>query len=429
METRPGGSAELEQAQRGIQRIAGMGATSVNVALISTFWGNWRVVFAVVAVDLALISTNTVLLEWLTRKTSRAQAEAIRMTLNAAGIILVGTLTRWSVLLWVFVPYNMIWYFGLDRWVRLRMALYLGAINTVALSTGADPTTALAFSLVGIFGYLASEKRVSMLLMKHEELERAHQELQQLHQRAIEQERLSSLGLMAASVAHEINNPMSYVTSNVDSLLQDLREEQNLSSPLKEYVDDVLPATLDGIKRVNSIVSDLRRFSRGDFEGYSPYNFDAEVRTALRIARIQLGHVRVEEALDEVGTVVGRPRQLVQVLVNLLVNAGQATPSGGVVRLVTRRQGNRVHVEVRDTGSGMSEETKRHLFEPFFTTKPPGLGTGLGLSVVHGIIKAHGGRIEVESELGKGTCFIIDLPNVPPLPPENPSGGDLRAAR
>jgi signal transduction histidine kinase len=419
---------EAERVQRGIQGIAGLGGTAAHLAMIVTVWGQWRLVLAIAGVGVVLAVGNGVVLEWLARKTSRARVEAMRMVLNVAGLALLGILTRWSTLLWVFVPYNMLFYFGLDPWVRVRMALYLVVINGIALSTGAEPVTALSFSLIGIFGYLAFEKRGALLIQKNEELERAHQELQQLHQRALEQERLSSLGLMAASVAHEINNPMSYVTSNVDSLLHDMRDEPDLSGTLKEYVDDVLPATLDGIKRVNSIVSDLRRFSRGDYEGYTSYDFNAEVRTALRIARIQLGHVRVEESLNEVGTVVGRPRQLVQVLVNLLVNAGQATASGGVVSLCTRRQGNQVHVEVRDTGSGMSEETKRHLFEPFFTTKPAGLGTGLGLSVVYGIIKAHGGRIEVESELGKGTCFTLELPNVPPLPPEKTSGADLRAA-
>ena len=419
---------EAERVQRGIQGIAGVGATIADFALLVAFWGQWRVVLVIAGVGVVLALGNGVVLERLVSKLGRARVEAMRMVLNVAGITLVGIHTRWYVLLWVFVPYNMLWYFGLDPWVRPRMALYLGVINAVALSTGADPATAVAFSLIGILGYLVSEKRGALLKEKNEELARAHQELQQLHQRALEQERLSSLGLMAASVAHEINNPMSYVTSNVDSLLQDMRDEANLSAPLKEYVDDVLPATLDGIKRVNSIVSDLRRFSRGDYDGYVSYDFTAEVRTALRIARIQLGHVRVEEVLEEVGTVTGRPRQIVQVLVNLLVNAGQATPSGGVVRLVIRQQGAQVHVEVRDTGSGMSEETKRHLFEPFFTTKPAGLGTGLGLSVSHGIIKAHGGRIEVESELGKGTCFTIDLPKVPTLPPETSSSGNLRAA-
>ncbi len=194
-----------------------------------------------------------------------------------------------------------------------------------------------------------------------------------------------------------------------------MRDEPNLSEAMKEYVDDVLPATLDGIKRVNAIVADLRRFARGDPEAHTGYELDAEVETALRIAHGQLGHCRVEKELGGVGTMVGRPRQIVQVLVNLLVNAGQATASGGVVRISTRSEGKGVRVEVSDTGTGMSEETKRHLFEPFFTTKPAGEGTGLGLSVVHGIITSHGGRIEVESEPGQGTRFIFYLPRSPPL--------------
>ncbi|HZH79077.1 MAG TPA: HAMP domain-containing sensor histidine kinase [Archangium sp.] len=438
MEVRAGDAsleADPEKLQHGVKRITVLGSFAVNLALVASFWGHWGVVFSIVAVGVGLALFNAVFLEWLAQRVSRGVVEGARMAVDALGVCFVGIQTQWSPLLCVFMAYNMLWYFGLDRWVRPRMALYLVAVDVVALSTGANPLLVLAFSLVGIFGYLVSEGRLTLLResleqmrRQREALEKAHQELQQLHQRAIEQERLSSLGLMAASVAHEINNPMSFVTSNIASMLEELREGYNLPELAKEYVDDLLPATLDGARRVNSIVSDLRRFSRGGFEGHVDYDFDEEVRMALRIARVQLGHVQVEQALGEVGRVVGRPRQLVQVLVNLLVNAGQATAPGGVVRLTTRRQGERVHVEVRDTGTGMSEETKQHLFEPFFTTKPPGLGTGLGLSVVHGIIKSHGGRIAVESELGKGTCFILDLPRVPPLPAEDNSGGDLRVA-
>ncbi|HEX8825454.1 MAG TPA: ATP-binding protein [Archangium sp.] len=426
--------ADSAQLNHSVQHIAGLGASVVNLALVASFWGQWNVISTIVGVGLGLTLFNVVFLEWLARRFTRVVVEAVRMAVNVVGVCLVGIHTQWAPLLWVFVPYNMLWYFGLDRWVRLRMALYLGSVDVVALSTGASPTLALAFSLIGIFGYLVSEKRVTLLRgslaqVRHqrEELEKAQQEMQQLHQRALEQERLSSLGLMAANVAHEINNPMSFVTSNIDSMLHELRVGQNLPELVKEYVDDLLPATLDGARRVNSIVSDLRRFSRGGYEGPVGYDFNAEARTALRIARVQLGHVRVEDELGEVGSVVGRPRQLVQVLVNLLVNAGQATAPGGVVRLTTRREGDRVRVEVRDTGTGMSEETKRRLFEPFFTTKPPGLGTGLGLSVVLGIIKTHGGRIDVESELGKGTCFTVELPRVPSLPLEDNSGGNLQA--
>jgi two-component system, NtrC family, sensor kinase len=432
--------ADLEEVHKGVQPIAVLGPILFNVALVAWFWGQWTQVFGLAAVAGVLSLTNMVV-ERLARRHGRAVAEMVRMLVNAAGTVVGGAVCHWHVLVWIYVPYNMLWFQSLDRWVRPRMVLYLVLVNVGALATGAEPGMALAFTLVSLCGYLLSEKRFALLsgalaqvvaqreqLEKtHAELEKTHRELQQLHQRQVERDKLSSLGLLAAGVAHEINNPMSFVTSNVNSMLRDLRDEPSLSEVMKEYVEDVLPATLDGIKRVNSIVADLRRFARGDPEAHTAYEPDVEVETALRIAHSQLRHLRVEKELGGVGSLVGRPRQIVQVLVNLLVNAGQATASGGLVRITTRRDANAVYLAVRDTGTGMSEATKQRLFEPFFTTKPAGEGTGLGLSVVHGIIKSHGGRIEVESELGQGTCFTIRLPLVPPIPHfESPTDGGRR---
>ncbi|HEX8820884.1 MAG TPA: ATP-binding protein [Archangium sp.] len=432
---------ESEQVHKGMLAITGFGATVFSVALIVWFWGQWSVMLALLAVSVCLLLSNEVLIEWMARRLNRSVAEVARTLINAAGIAVCGAVAHWSALVWIFVPYNLLWSQGVDPWARHRMVAFLVLVDVAALSTGAEVSMTVAFTLLGIFGYVLSERRATLLrgvlgrvmaqreeLEKaNQELEKAHQELQQLHQRAIEQEKLSSLGMLAAGVAHEINNPMSFVTSNVSSMLRDLRDEQDLSEVMKEYVEDVLPATLDGIRRVNAIVADLRRFARGDPEAHSGFDLDAEVESALRIAKGQLGHLRVEKDLGGVGTVVGRARQIVQVLVNLLVNAGHATAAGGSVRVTTRRDKDGIRLEVRDTGAGMSEETKRHLFEPFFTTKPAGEGTGLGLSVVHGIVRSHGGRIEVESELKKGTCFIIRLPLVPPLPSyEPPSFRDRR---
>ncbi len=246
--------ADPEQLNTSVQRIAGPAAVILNLALIVTFWGQWRVVFTVVAVAAVLFPFNRVFLERFARRSSRPRVEALRMVANIVGISALGIATGWSVLVWVFVPHNMLWFFGSDRWVRPRIVLYMVTMNGVALATGAQPTMALAFSLMGIFGYVVSEKRGSLLfgmleqvMAQRAEVERTHQELEQLHQRALEQERLSSLGLMAASVAHEFNNPMSFVTSNVSSMLKDLRAEPNLSEVMKEYVDEVLPDTLDGI--------------------------------------------------------------------------------------------------------------------------------------------------------------------------------------
>ncbi|MGZ3460506.1 MAG: sensor histidine kinase, partial [Archangium sp.] len=432
---------DSEQVHRGLQSVVGPGRVVFGAAPVFWFWGQWAVVLTMVSVVVGLAFTNVVIARRLARRFSRSLADTVRMFANMAAVAVAGPVTHWHALVWISVPFVMLWFHGEDRWTRYRMAAFLVLVDVTAMMTGAEPGTALAFNLLSVIGFAVSEKRGALLgevlgqavaqreelAAAHRELEAALRELQQMHQRALEQERLSSLGVLAAGVAHEINNPMSFVTSNVHSMLRDLSEEQNLSAVMKEYVDDVLPATLDGIKRVNAIVADLRRFARGDPEAHTSYDFDAEVETALRIAHGKLGHVRVEKDLGGVGMVVGRPRQFVQVLVNLLVNAGQATASGGVVRITTRREETQVRVAVRDTGTGMSEETKRHLFEPFFTTKPPGEGTGLGLSVVHGIVRSHGGRIEVESEPGQGTCFSVRLPLVPPLLAYEPStDGGLR---
>jgi two-component system, NtrC family, sensor kinase len=403
------------QARRAVHRVAGMGAGAINLSLMGAFWGQWREFSAIVGLYLVLSLFNIVFLEWLSGKWPALRVESLRMAVNTVGVCAVGLSTHWHVLAWVFVPFDMFWSFNTGPWIRLRMALYLGVVNTVALLTGASAPMGLAFSLIGVVGYWGAERRVELLRGALSQLENAHQEMRRMNERALKQEQLSSLGLLAAGVAHEINNPMSFVTSNVNSLLRDLKEEKALSEVMGEYVDDVLPATLDGIRRVNSIVADLRRFSGGGVDSHAAYDFNAEVEMGLRIAQVQLGHVRVEKVLSEVGQVVGHPRQMVQVLVNLLVNAGQATAPGGLVRITTRREGEQVFVAVQDTGAGMSEETKRRLFEPFFTTKGHGVGTGLGLSVAYGIVRAHGGRIEVESELGQGSVFTLALPRVTPV--------------
>ena len=415
-------AVDLEQVQKGIQATAGIGAAATNIALVVWYWGDWNVVLGVVGVAGSLTLMNTVLIDRLAKRMGRPRAEGLRMLVNALGLCVGGTVTHWSPLSWVFVPYNLIWFYRLDGLVRPRMAMYLLLVNLVAWWGGSDPALMLAFSIFGIFGYLLSEKRdllfwkvLRQMLDQQAQLQEAHARLQQMHLRALEQEKLSTLGTMAAGVAHEINNPMSFVTSNVDSLLRDLRETPDLPLNLKEHLDDVLPATLDGIKRVNAIVTDLRRFARGDPEAHAEYDLNAEVQSALRIVHGQLIHCLVETDLGDVGPMVGRSRQLVQVLVNLLANAGQATAAGGRIRITTRREGDKVRVSIQDTGEGMSPETLKRLFQPFFTTKPPGLGTGLGLAVAHGIITSHGGRIEVESRLREGTCFTLHLPKVLPL--------------
>jgi signal transduction histidine kinase len=240
-------------------------------------------------------------------------------------------------------------------------------------------------------------------------------ELAEVRERLERSDKLTSLGMMAAGVAHEINNPMSYVTSNVQALLDDLRDVPALPEGIKAYRDEILPETLDGIQRVNTIVADLRRFAREDPGAMVEFDLNEHVSAALRIARsqLQLG-VDLRVHLSRLPLAIGRPQQLTQVLLNLVVNAGQAIEVRGTVTVATRADPDEFHIEVRDTGSGMPPAVVEKLFQPFFTTKPVGKGTGLGLAVAHGIVRAHGGRIEVASRVGVGTTFWIHLPRVPP---------------
>jgi len=415
--------ADPEQVHPGIHFTGILGTVAVNTSLFILYWGNWPALTTIAITALVLSLLNLWLAERLVPRIGRQPVEWLRTLTNTAGLCACGHYTAWSPLILSYVPYTMLWFPGTGRWAYSRLAVYLGISMGMGLWEGAPRERILAFTLLGIFGSLLTEKRASLLRQalgqvvdQREQLAHAHERLQRVHQRALAQEKLSSLGVMAAGVAHEINNPMSFVTSNVHALYKDLQQQPSLPEPLREYVTEVLPETMDGIKRVNAIVADLRRFARGDPEAYSDFDLNSEAQAALRIAHGQLSHCQVEVELGEMGPVMGRPRQIAQVLVNLLVNAGQATASGGKVRLSTHRQGDGARVEIRDTGTGIPPDVLRSLFEPFFTTKPPGEGTGLGLAVAHGIITAHGGRIDVKSEPGKGSCFTVHLPRVPPLP-------------
>ena len=270
---------------------------------------------------------------------------------------------------------------------------------------------------LGVVYEWAHGARRAALARTIEELELAHKQLADAQQRLIAGEKLSSLGLLAAGVAHEINNPMAFITANVSALARDLDELCTDSDLRVEYAHEVLPATLDGIRRVNAIVGDLRRFARGDQEVFVEYDLNAEIAAALRIAHPQLTkrQARLDLSLGALPPVHGLPRQVMQVVLNLVVNAAQAGPPGSSIRIASWATSDEVAIKVQDTGVGMNAETVAKLFQPFFTTKPAGEGTGLGLALVHGIVSRHSGRIEVESSPGRGTAFTVWLPHMPPV--------------
>ncbi|WP_237077252.1 ATP-binding protein [Myxococcus xanthus] len=229
-------------------------------------------------------------------------------------------------------------------------------------------------------------------------------------------DRLAAVGTLAAGVAHEINNPLAFVLSNLSFLAGELHAlAPELPSGRMAELEEVLREATDGAHRVRQIVRDLRTFSRGDDEVATAVNVQAVLESAITLARSEL-KLRAQLVRDyrEVPLVEGNEGRFGQVFLNLLINAAQAIPMGQPeqheVRLSLRTAGDRVIIEVRDTGVGMPPEVRARIFDPFFTTKPVGEGTGLGLSICHGIVTGFGGDISVESEEGRGSTFRVSLP-------------------
>ncbi|WP_375769557.1 PAS domain-containing protein [Archangium gephyra] len=225
-------------------------------------------------------------------------------------------------------------------------------------------------------------------------------------------ERLASIGRLAAGVAHEINNPLAFVSSNLGFIESELCRLP-LSEDDRRELLEALSDAREGTERMRLIVQSLQSLSRGDTVIPQPLALHEVLEGAIRLASGRLsGGSRLVRDYGEVPRVLGNPVQLAQVFTNLLVNAAQALPpGGGEIRLVTRLLGDSVAVvEVHDTGCGIPAGHLERIFEPFFTTKPVGEGTGLGLSLCHDIIRGLGGVMTVDSLEGEGSTFRVFLP-------------------
>ena len=285
---------------------------------------------------------------------------------------------------------------------------------------------------------LRREKEEQQMLIR--KLETAHNQL-------LQSEKMASIGQLAAGVAHEINNPIGYVNSNLSSLGQYVekligiteayeRAEPELSASslleeilalkreadwgyLKQDTRDLIKESAEGITRVKKIVQDLKDFSHVDQAEWQWADLHKGIDSTLNIVHSEIKYcAEVVKEYGAIPPVECMASQLNQVFMNMLINASHAIGEGnhGKITIRTGTENDMVWVEFSDTGKGIAPENLKRIFDPFFTTKPVGKGTGLGLSLSYGIIEKHHGRIEVKSEVGKGAIFKITLPARQPLP-------------
>ncbi len=295
------------------------------------------------------------------------------------------------------------------------------AISAMELDHRVDPEVPGELgSLAEAFDIMRARLKVAMEENKDftEQLERKVEErsrqLSETQQKLIQSDRLASLGKLSASVAHEINNPVSGVL-NLAVLMQRLLDKPNMNEERLAQFREYLASMIQEVTRVGRIVSDLLAFSRRSAPQRAPVDLNNTVRHTIALIdhKLKLGSVTLNLDLSPaIPTVPADGAQLQQVIINLVMNAAQSMPGGGQVELRTRllEREDSVLLEVQDFGIGISEENLTRVFDPFFSTKAAGKGVGLGLSVVHGIVESHGGVISVRSRLGEGSTFTVQLP-------------------
>ncbi len=265
------------------------------------------------------------------------------------------------------------------------------------------------------------EERTTELARRVAELQEAHRSLQEAQAQLVHAEKMSSLGQLTAGIAHEINNPINFISSGLPPLKRSLDKMTGMVGEacrderfqhIEKRTAKLLTAIEEGARRTAEIVDNLRSFSRlGEAEVKAADLHQALDATLVLLHNQTKNRIEVVKDYGDIPQIECTIGQLNQVFMNLLANATQAIEGEGTITISTRLAGDdRVEISIRDTGSGMPEDIQRRIFDPFFTTKDVGQGTGLGLSISHGIVEEHGGSFEVESAPEQGTDFRIKLP-------------------
>jgi two-component system, NtrC family, sensor kinase len=318
--------------------------------------------------------------------------------------------------------------------------IFVTARNELGDEEQALKAGAIDFFMKPVIAPILRQRVANHLELKRQQddAQRLIQKMQEMQAQLLQSEKLAAIGQLAAGVAHEINNPVGYVTSNLNSLrdyiatlteLLTLYREAEAALPPDwrgriegertkadlDYIladlDHLVHEATEGTDRVRQIVADLKEFAHIHGTEWKLADLHKGLDSTLNVVHNEIKYkAEVIKEYGDIPPVNCLPQQLNQVFMNLLVNAAAAIPERGTITVRTGREGDEVFVDVEDTGTGIAEQHLPRLFEPFFTTKPVGKGTGLGLSVAYGIVKKHGGRFEVQSTVGKGTRFRVWLP-------------------
>jgi len=309
----------------------------------------------------------------------------------------------------------------------------------IIVSGSMGEETAVAAMKAGAQDFFSKDKLTRLGAAVQRELREAavRAEQRRMQERMLLSDRLVAVGTLAAGVAHEINNPLAYVIGNIEFALERLTRLHERGAG--EVADTLLALrqAREGAERIRITSRDLKVFCRTEETARTSVDVERVLESALRMAWNEIRHrAKLVRDFSPLPRVDGNEHTMAQVFLNLLINAAQAIEPGPAnvheIRVTTRCDLGRVIVEISDTGSGMSPEVQKRLFEPFFTTKPIGVGTGLGMSICHGIVTDLGGEINVSSRLGGGTRVRVELP-IGTLTDRNlasaPAGAEVRAAR
>ncbi len=265
------------------------------------------------------------------------------------------------------------------------------------------------------------EKRTEQLKDKNEELITAYDELKDAQMQLLRSEKMASLGMLVAGIAHEINTPLAAINSNTDMFIRSFEKLRiKLGSPDGDpkdaltticVMENLANVNLTACQRLDGIVKTLKNFARLDEEDFKLVDIQEGLDSTLELtAHLSRNRIKVIKEYGDIPKIRCYANQLNQVFMNLIVNACQAIDRNGTLTIRTRASVSQVHVEISDTGSGIDPKHLSKIFDPGFTTKGVGVGTGLGLSISYKIMQEHTGSIDVESKKGKGTTFTVNIP-------------------